>query len=194
MSKLVLASASPRRRELLARLGLPFTIQPSRIDESVYRHLPPVVRVEALALAKAREVAASLSDALVLGADTMVVCAGQVLGKPASPSAATRMLAFLSGRTHFVYTGVAVVRAPCGPEKVTHASTAVTFRNLTPEQISAYVATGEPLDKAGAYGIQGRGALLVAGIKGDYFNVVGLPLVQVEELLATFGVDVWGRV
>ncbi|AKX93289.1 septum formation protein Maf [Moorella thermoacetica] len=194
MSKLVLASASPRRRELLARLGLPFTIQPSRIDESVYRHLPPAARVEALALAKARAMAAGLTDALVLGADTLVVCEGRVLGKPDSPAAAARMLAFLSGRTHTVYTGVAVVQAPRGPEGVTHARTAVTFRHLTPDQIEAYVATGEPLDKAGAYGIQGRGALLVAGIEGDYFNVVGLPLVQVEELLAIFGVDVWGRV
>ncbi|BCV20453.1 Maf family protein [Moorella sp. Hama-1] len=193
MSNLILASASPRRRELLGRIGLQFDVRPSRIDEERYRDLPPGPRVEALALAKARAVAARVADALVLGADTLVVCQGQVLGKPDSPADAAAMLTFLSGRIHNVYTGVAVVRAPGVEARVTHARTAVTFRRLTPDQIAAYVATGEPLDKAGAYGIQGRGALLVAGIQGDYFNVVGLPLIKVEELLAAFGVDVWGR-
>ncbi|MGI9861570.1 Maf family protein [Moorella naiadis] len=214
MSNLILASASPRRQELLGRIGLKFDVRPSRINEERYRDLPPGTRVEALALAKARAAAAevmapSLKTAggqvktravpdtpigtLILGADTLVVCQGQVLGKPASPADAAAMLTFLSGRRHNVYTGVAVVRVPGEEARVTHARTAVTFRRLTPDQIAAYVATGEPLDKAGAYGIQGRGALLVAGIQGDYFNVVGLPLVKVEELLAAFGVDVWGR-
>jgi len=215
MSRLILASASPRRRELLGRIGLQFDVRSSRIDEGPYQELPPAARVEALALAKARAVAVELAapglkaagdqvrsravpaapaGTLVLGADTLVACQGQVLGKPDSSAAAAAMLTFLSGRTHTVYTGVAVVRVPDGEEKVTHAGTAVTFRHLTPARIAAYVATGEPLDKAGAYGIQGRGALLVAGIAGDYFNVVGLPLVKVEELLVAFGVDVWGRV
>ena len=193
MSRLILASASPRRRELLGRIGLQFDVHPSRIDEDRYRDLPPEARVEALALAKARAVAAGLTDALVLGADTLVVCQGQVLGKPDSPAMATAMLTMLSGRTHSVYTGVAVVRVPGEEARVTHARTAVTFRRLTPDQIAAYVATREPLDKAGAYGIQGYGALLVEGIQGDYFNVVGLPLVKVEELLTAFGVNVWGR-
>ncbi|KYH31838.1 Maf family protein [Neomoorella mulderi] len=192
MERLILASASPRRRELLQRIGLSFDVRPSQVDESNFRDLPPAARVEALALAKARAVAGTCKEGLVIGADTIVVCQGQVLGKPASPAEAAAMLAFLSGRTHTVYTGVAVVRAPGGEEKFTHASTEVTFRQLAPAVISAYVATGEPLDKAGAYGIQERGALLVERINGDYFNVVGLPLVKVAELLEEFGVDVWG--
>ncbi|MDN5344745.1 MAG: nucleoside triphosphate pyrophosphatase [Clostridia bacterium] len=190
-TRLILASASPRRRELLARLGLGFTIQPSEVDESGYRDLPPADKVEALALAKARAVAATAEGALVIGADTVVVLQGQVLGKPASAAEAVAMLEFLSGRTHTVYTGVAVVRAPAGPAAAAHACTEVTFRQLSSAIIAAYVASGEPMDKAGAYGIQGRGALLVAGINGDYFNVVGLPLVKVAELLEQFGVNVW---
>nr|WP_277999041.1 Maf family protein [Moorella sulfitireducens] len=189
---MILASSSPRRRELLQRIGLSFEVCPSRVDENFFRDLPPAQRVERLALAKAKAVASLFREGLVIGADTIVVCQGQVLGKPASAAEATAMLAFLSGRTHTVYTGVAVVRAPGGEERFTHAGTEVTFRHLTPAVISAYVATGEPLDKAGAYGIQGRGALLVESINGDYFNVVGLPLVKVAELLEEFGVDVWG--
>ncbi|MBC7325061.1 MAG: septum formation inhibitor Maf [Moorella sp. (in: Bacteria)] len=192
MSRLILASASPRRRELLRRIGLQFEVYPSRLDEGNCRELMPPARVEALALAKARAVAARCRQGLVIGADTIVVCEGRVLGKPASPAEAAAMLEFLSGRTHTVYSGVAVVKAPAGPEKSTHAGTAVTFRHLTPDVITSYVASGEPLDKAGAYGIQGRGALLVESINGDYFNVVGLPLVKLAELLAEFGVDVWG--
>lgn len=192
MNRLILASASPRRRELLQRIGLNFEVRPSQVDENNFRDLPPAARVEHLALAKARAVAQACKEGLVIGADTIVVCRGQVLGKPASAAEAAAMLSFLSGRTHTVYTGVAVVRAPGGEEKFTHSRTEVTFRHLDPAIISAYVATGEPLDKAGAYGIQGRGALLVERINGDYFNVVGLPLVKVVELLEEFGVDVWG--
>lgn len=190
MPRLILASASPRRRELLVRIGLNFDVCPSQVDESRFRDLLPAQRVEALALAKARARAATYKEGLVIGADTIVVCQGQVLGKPASPGEAAAMLEFLSGRTHTVYTGVAVVQAPAGPEQYTHASTEVTFRRLTPAEIVAYVATGEPMDKAGGYGIQERGALLVEGINGDYFNVVGLPLVKVAELLGKFGVHV----
>lgn len=192
MNRLILASASPRRRELLARLGLSFEVHPSMVDETTFNYLPPALKVEKLALAKARAVARTLKEGLIIGADTIVVCDGRVLEKPQSTEEAAAMLFALSGRTHIVYTGVAVVRAPGNEAKSSHAATEVTFRRLTPQVIAAYVATGEPMDKAGAYGIQGRGALLVEGIKGDYFNVVGLPLVKVAELLEQFGVDIWG--
>ncbi|MBE3572725.1 MAG: septum formation inhibitor Maf [Moorella humiferrea] len=192
MNRLILASASPRRRELLARLGLSFEVHPSMVDETAFNYLPPALKVEQLALAKARAVARTIKEGLIIGADTIVVCDGRVLEKPKSREEAAAMLFALSGRTHTVYTGVAVVRAPGNEAKSSHAVTDVTFRRLTPEVIAAYVATGEPMDKAGAYGIQGRGALLVEGINGDYFNVVGLPLVKVTELLEQFGVDIWG--
>lgn len=191
--ELILASASPRRHSLLSQIGLSFDVRVSRIDESSFKDLPPAARVEALALAKAKAVADSVSkDVLVIGADTVVVCQDQVLGKPASVREATAMLNFLSGRTHTVYTGVALVQVPGGKQKSTFASTDVTFNRLAPAVIDSYVATGEPMDKAGGYGIQGRGALLISSIKGDYFNIVGLPLVKVAELMEQFGFDIWG--
>jgi len=189
--RLVLASASPRRRELLEGLGLSFEVHPSQVEEETFKHLPPAARVEALALAKAWSLLPKFPGCLIVGADTLVVCEGRVLGKPGSAAEAAAMLSFLSGRTHLVYTGVAVVRSPDGMAKASHAVTEVTFRPLTKREIRAYVASGEPLDKAGAYGIQGRGALLVKEIKGDYFNVVGLPLVSLTELLAQFGLNIW---
>lgn len=195
MTRFILASASPRRRDLLRQLGLDFEVWPSQLKESNFSELSPAMRVEALALAKAKAVAAVVSqEVLVIGADTIVVYQGEVLGKPASATEAEAMLALLSGKTHTVYTGVALVRAPGGEGKSTHASTEVTFRHLSPQVISSYVATREPMDKAGGYGIQGRGALLVAGIKGDYSNVVGLPLVKLAELMEQFGVNIWGEV
>lgn len=172
---LVLASGSPRRRDLLAKLGFAFEVTPSEADETWPESLGLGEAVEALAMRKAEVIARDHPESLVLGADTVVVLDGEVLGKPPDAEAARATLARLSGRTHTVYTGLALVLADrrVGAHEATH----VTFSDLTPEEIAAYVATGSPLDKAGAYGIQDDlGALFVACIEGDYFNVVGLPL------------------
>lgn len=189
-----LASRSPRRVQLLQQVGLECVVRPSSIDEERVGagQSNPRSRVEQLALAKARDAAGKLSEGLVVGADTVVVCQGEILGKPGSAPEATEMLRLLNGRTHEVISGVAVVQAPGGREEVASELTRVTFRELAPEEIAAYVASGEPLDKAGGYGIQGRGALLVSRIEGCYFNVVGLPLVCLAELLRDFGMILLG--
>ena len=184
---LVLASASPRRRQLLARLGLDFDVVPSDADETWPEGVAPGPAVEDLARRKAQTIARDRPEALVLGADTVVVLDGDVLGKPHDEAHARATLARLSGRTHEVFTGIALARAD---QTVTaHERTRVTFADLAPEEIAAYVATGSPMDKAGAYGIQDDlGSLFVAGIEGDYFNVVGLPLHRLyKSLRAEFG-------
>jgi septum formation protein len=185
---IVLASASPRREALLALIGLPCVVAPPEAvaESSVSDAAAPGQRVESAALAKARAVAADHPGALVMGADTMVVVGDRALGKPASPAEAAAMLRALSGRTHQVYTALALIRGD--QVSVAHEVTEVTMRKLDEEEIAAYVATGEPRDKAGAYGIQGKGALLISGIRGDYYNVVGLPLARLGEMLSAFGV------
>lgn len=185
---IVLASASPRRRQLLAEAGLRFSLAHPQVDEDAVSGGSPRELAEGRAVLKAQAAAAALGDALVIGADTIVVCQGQVLGKPRDEADAKRLLSLLSGRTHRVVTGVCVIEAPAGRREVASACTKVTFRELSPEEIDRYVATGEPMDKAGAYGIQGKGALLVERIVGDYFNVVGLPLTLLARLLKEFGV------
>lgn len=186
---IILASNSPRRRELLERVGIKdFTVAAPNVDESVEDGLSPAEIVEQLSLRKARAAAkkAGPSD-LIIAADTVVALDGAVLGKPRDKGAAFAMLTALSGREHHVFTGVTVLR---GEEAATlHEETAVTFRQLTPEEIRGYIATGEPMDKAGAYGIQGIGALLVSGIRGDYCNVMGLPVFRLGQILSSFGVD-----
>ena len=185
---IILASQSPRRRELLERMGLPFRIITPDIDEHMERELPPGELVAAISAEKAGAVAAQAGPgAVVIAADTVVALDGAVLGKPAGEADAARMLSALAGRTHHVYTGLTVLRG----ERVRTVSeeTAVTFRPLTEQEIAAYVRTGEPLDKAGAYGIQGYGALLVEGIRGDYYNVMGLPVCRLGLLLKELGVD-----
>lgn len=186
---LILASQSPRRRDLLRQMGLTdFLIRPAQGEERADPSLPPHLLVEALSRQKAEEIAAGAGGRdLIIAADTVVAVDGRILGKPHGPQQAREMLALLSGRTHTVYTGVTVRR---GAEQVTqHEATRVRFRALAPEEIDAYVDTGEPLDKAGAYGIQGRGALLVEGIQGDFYNAVGLPVCRLSRILARFGVD-----
>jgi septum formation protein len=198
--RIILASASPRREALLTQTGLPFRVEPSGVsEEAAGRFGNPASFVEQAALAKAEEVASRVGDGLVLGADTVVVIGGEALGKPATPADARKMLALLSNATHEVYTGLALVLVSSGSivrRRVDHEMTRVTFRALTPEDIEGYMATGEPMDKAGGYGIQGRGAALVERIEGCYFNVVGLPLARLVEMLREFGVSVWeaGRV
>ncbi|MFO7172099.1 MAG: Maf family protein [Bacillota bacterium] len=189
---LILASQSPRRQQLLAQVGIPFQVEPSGAEDRVdVSALPPAERARTLALTKAREVARRHPEAVVLGADTVVVVDGQVLGKPRDPDHARAMLRQLAARDHLVITGVALVQAATGREVVAHETTRVWIRPLTPEQIEWYVRSGEPLDKAGAYGIQGLAAALVERIDGCYYNVVGLPLSRVIRLLEEeFGIPV----
>ncbi len=184
---LILASASPRRHELLERLGARFRVVAAEIDEALSGEALPDA-VAALALRKARAVARQLGEGVVLGADTVVVIDGHVLGKPAGPAEAVRMLRRLRGRRHEVITGLAVVDAVGGREATDAVTTAVVMRDYDEATIHTYVSTGEPLDKAGAYAIQEAGAGLVAGWAGSYSNVVGLPIGAVCRLLAGFGI------
>ncbi len=185
--RFILASTSPRRRELLGLLGLPFEVVASRYDESIVNPsgMAPADYVTRLAQGKAAEVAGRTDgDAVVIGADTTVVLDGRFLNKPKDAADAHQMLRELSGRTHEVYTGVCLVRG--GTTTTDYAVTAVSFDTLTDNTINAYVATGEPLDKAGAYGIQGKALSFIPSIQGDYFNVVGLPLALLRGLLLPY--------
>ena len=183
--RLLLASQSPRRAELLARLGLEFEIIPAALDESYLDHEMPAAHAERLAREKAFTIARREPGALVVGSDTIVVLGNDVLGKPKDADEAVRMLLRLAGREHEVYTGIAV--AQDGRVESSLERVKVRFRPLDRRQCERYVATGEPMDKAGAYGIQGYGSALVAGIAGDYFAVMGLPVVRTLELLERFG-------
>lgn len=182
--KLILASASPRRRELLANAGFEIEVRPSSIDEAPQEGEPPEDYARRAARDKALSVAADATPgSVVLGADTIVVAGDEILGKPQNPADAARMLRLLSGVSHRVVTGVCLVSAPSKILASTHETTAVTFRALDDEEISNYVASGEPLDKAGAYGIQGLASKFVTRVDGCYSNVVGLPVARVYELL-----------
>ena len=187
--KLILASQSPRRRELLERMGLEqFEIRPAAGEENASPALSPAQLVEELSRQKAAEVARTAhAEDVIIAADTVVAADDRVLGKPHSREDATEMLRFLSGRTHTVYTGVTVQR---GDTVLTqHEATEVVFRPLTEMEIAAYVDTNEPMDKAGSYGIQGRGCVLVEGIRGDYYNVMGLPVCRLALMLRQFGIE-----
>jgi len=188
---LVLASSSPRRQELIRMLGLPVVVRPSRVPETVAPGLAPCDIVKQLSLMKAEAVARETADAdaVVVGSDTIVVLEGRVLGKPADRAEAARMLDMLQGKTHEVYSGVALIDTATGNRAVECRMTKVTMKPLDRSRIERYVETGEPLDKAGAYAIQGVGATLIESIEGDYFNVVGLPLSLLSDMLKTFGFD-----
>ena len=184
--ELVLASQSPRRRELLALIGLAHDVRPANIDESYLSGETPEQHCERLAREKASALAGSVNqDAVIIGSDTIVVVDGVVLGKPDDTADATRMLRLLSGRSHTVFTAVAVARRGQLESAVERVS--VTFRRLDDAEIAAYIATREPLDKAGAYGIQGYGATIVSRIEGDYFAVMGLALNLLVRLLSRVG-------
>ena len=178
---LILASSSPRRAELLRAAGFPFEIVPVDVNESVHRLEPPGDHVRRLAREKAETVFAENPSAVVLGADTIVLISGETMGKPRDAQDATRMLRLLSGREHEVLTGVAIVSQRATVVEV--ARTRVWINPLTEVEIGEYVATGEPLDKAGAYGIQGLGSRFIDRIQGSYSNVVGLPVALVYRLL-----------
>ena len=188
--RIVLASSSPRRRELLTLIGIPHTVSPADIDETILPGETPAPHAERLARGKAALVAermASDGEAVVIGADTIVVVDGDILGKPRDESSAAVMLRRLAARSHTVFTAVAVARGKrlvSGVESVD-----VTFRALTDEEITRYIATREPMDKAGAYGIQGYGATIVERIMGDYFAVMGLALGRLVRLLGEVGVE-----
>ena len=182
MSHLILASASPRRRELLAQAGYTFEVIPAHIDETRAADEDPSTYVARLALEKAQVIHAQHPDAIVLGADTTVVLNGEVLNKPQDREDAARMLRALSGRTHQVFTGIAVVASNV---QRTHVETTnVVFAPIPEDELATYLATGDSLDKAGAYGIQGYAARWIPRIEGDFFNVMGLPLVATVRLLA----------
>ena len=185
---IILASQSPRRKELMGQIGLKFKVISPNVDEHMEGNPSPAQLVEELSLRKARAVERQADgEALIVAADTVVALEGTVLGKPEDEREAFAMLSALSGNRHYVYTGVTVLRD--GRAVTQHEVTTVTFRELEPEEISHYIATGEPMDKAGAYGIQGLGAMLVSGIEGDYFNVMGLPVYRLGRILAGFGID-----
>ncbi len=188
--KIILASGSPRRKQLMEMLGFKnMEIIPAKGEEKADPSLAPGALVEALATQKAAEVAEKRSgDELVIGADTIVFYNGKVMGKPHSEKEAEDMLSKLSGNVHEVYTGVCLIKD--GQITARHERSLVHFRALTKEEISAYVRTGEPMDKAGAYGAQGLGALFVKGIEGDFFNVMGLPVCLLGEMLKEQGVNI----
>ena len=187
LPSITLASSSPRRRQLLAQIGVQFSVVAPDTDETQLLDESPQEMVQRLAQQKARAVAAQQSHGLVLGSDTTVVLNNAVLGKPADPPEAIRMLRSLSGNTHTVLTGWAIVDAASGKEVVGCGTANVTFRTLDDDEIAAYVATGSPLDKAGSYGIQDDlGAVFIQRIDGDYYTVVGLPLAQVYCALRGF--------
>lgn len=179
----VLASKSPRRRELLKKIGVQAELMTANVDESVIKNLPPENTVTELALLKATDVAKYFcGDTYVIGADTVVCVDGEVLGKPKNIDEAKRMLRKLSGRSHFVYTGYCIVHCKSGVAVSKYEKTEVFFKELSDKEIDAYVKTREPMDKAGAYGIQEKGSLFIEKINGDYFNVVGLPVCALAKL------------
>ena len=180
MAKLILASQSPRRRELLGLFRLPFEIRVADIDEKMDPALPPYEEVARVSREKAAAIARENED-IVIAADTIVVCQSKVLGKPHDPQEAVEMLRLLSGRDHQVMTGMTVLRG----EQVLSCTevTDIHFRELSDKEINAYVATGEPMDKAGSYGIQGGAALFAEKMVGDYYNVMGLPVCKLHAML-----------
>lgn len=190
MKKMILASSSPRRAELLKQIGLNFEIMVGNVDETPLPGLSPPDLVEYLAEKKATAVAVELNDGIVIAADTVVVWQGQVLGKPRSEDEAFAILSRLQGSVHEVFTGVALINARSGQVLVGHEKTRVFFRAIGEEEICRYVVSGEPLDKAGAYGVQGLAAIFIERLEGCYTNVVGLPLTRLSQMLKEFGFNV----
>ena len=206
MSQIILASQSPRRKELLEQIGLEFEICPAKGEEIITKTVPEEVVME-LSKQKAEEVAAMVStyaqehkdittpsDILVIGADTVVAYSGKILGKPVDEADARRMLTMLSGNTHSVFTGVTLVlidKSGRAGELVFYEKTDVKMHEMTELEIDRYIATGEPMDKAGSYGIQGKCAIYIEKIEGDYNNVVGLPIARIYQELKKIGIDMY---
>ena len=206
MSQIILASQSPRRKELLEQIGLEFEICPAKGEEIITKSIPEEVVME-LSKQKAEEVSAMVSsytmehkdittpsDILVIGADTVVAYDGKILGKPVDEADAKRMLSMLSGNTHSVFTGVTLVlidKSGRAGELVFYEKTDVKMHKMTEQEIDRYIATGEPMDKAGSYGIQGKCAIYIEKIDGDYNNVVGLPITRIYQELKRIGIDIY---
>ena len=188
---IILASQSPRRRELLERMGLDYYVKTADHDETMSPFLPPEDEVARVSLLKAKSVAPYChDDDIIIGADTIVVCDGLVMGKPKNEAEAFSMLRRLSGKDHHVMTGLTVLK---GDQAETHTViTSLRMRHLSDEEIRAYIATGEPMDKAGAYAIQGLAAMFIVGIDGDYYNVMGLPVCTLAAILRKYGVKLLG--
>ncbi len=190
MKTIILASASPRRKELLENLGLKFQVEPSNDEEDINSELEPHELAKSLSLKKAELVAKNHKSALVIAADTFIVFKGKILGKPQTETAARKMLAAINGRRHSVITGFTIIDTESNKVLSRSVATRVYIRQLTSNEIDAYVRSKEPLDKAGAYAIQGLGSVIVEKIEGDYFNVVGLPLSALAESLKEFGIHI----
>jgi septum formation protein len=190
--RLVLASGSPRRKDLLETVGIKPLVVPSELDETCIdtKELTPGRLVADLACRKAKKVAGMFPSDIVLGADTIVVLDGEVLGKPGDPMHARSMLEKLSGRTHYVYTGIALYQPETGEVFTDVDCSCVTMRKMDTGEIEWYVSTNEPMGKAGSYAIQGRAALFITGIKGDYTSVIGLPIPKLYEILIKAGVEI----
>ncbi len=187
MKRIVLASASPRRKELLEQIGLQFEIKPSNHDEELQDDLTPHEMARALSLEKARAVASKNKNAIIIAADTFIVIDEKIIGKPHTDDQARDMLILLNGKSHLVITGYTILDTDDGKLVVRSVETTVHMRGLTPDEIESYIQTGEPIGKAGAYAIQGLGAVFIEGIEGDYSNVVGLPLNDLAASLKEFG-------
>jgi len=187
--KIILASASPRRRDILLLTGLPFKVEPVSCEEDMNIRVSPRRLSRVLSEKKARIAAGKYRDAIIIAADTFIVFRDRIMGKPHTPAGARGMLAALSGRVHTVVTGFTIIDTRTGKRISRSVETKVYFEKLTMKEINAYVRTGEPLDKAGAYAIQGLGSIIVRRIEGDYFNVIGLPLSALKACLSQFGIS-----
>lgn len=190
MKTIILASASPRRKELLKKIGLKFKVEPSNYEENMSPESEPDELAKSLSLEKAKLVAKNHKNALVIAADTFIVFEGKILGKPPTETEAKKMLETISGRQHSVITGFTIIDTENNKALSKSIETKVYIRKLTSNEIEAYVKSKEPLDKAGAYAIQGLGSVIVEKIEGDYFNVLGLPLSALAESLKEFGVHI----
>ncbi|MFH1638004.1 MAG: Maf family protein [Candidatus Woesearchaeota archaeon] len=190
MRRIILASTSKRREELLKLLDLKFEVIPSSYEEDMSLELPPEGLVKTFALGKAKDVAKK-EKGVIIGVDTIVVHDKKNIGKPKDSEDAKRMLKKFSGKEHHVYSGIAIIDTETGNEIVDHEVTKVFLREMSDEEIDSYVATKEPLDKAGAYGIQGIGSIFVSRVEGCYFNVVGLPLANLEKNLRILGINIF---
>ncbi len=190
MKTIVLASASPQRKELLGKIGLKFEVEPSNYEEHIDSGAEPHELAQKISLEKARMVASNRKNAIVIAADTLILVGSEILGKPHTENEARKMLKTISGKAHIVVTGFTVMDTDIDKAVSESVETRVYVRKLTPSEIKAYVESKEPLGKAGAYAIQGLGATIVERIEGDYFNVVGLPLSALAEALKEFGIKV----
>lgn len=189
--RIILASTSPRRSELLKQIGLNFEIIPSRYEEDMSLRMSHAKLAEYLAYGKANDVACRIKKGIVIGSDTFIVFGNKRIGKPKSEAGAKKMLKLISGKNVVIYSGIAIISAGNGKKILDHEITKVKIKNLTPKEISAYVKTGEPLDKAGAFAIQGIGAVFVEKINGCYSNVIGLPLYNLYKNLRKMGINIF---